>query len=45
MFEGLGPVYRYRVDEYCPPGEHELLIQVEDEAGNMSEKRIKFTRI
>ena len=45
MFEGLGPVYRYKVDEYCPPGEHELLIQVEDEAGNMSEKRIKFTRI
>jgi murein DD-endopeptidase MepM/ murein hydrolase activator NlpD len=45
MFEGLGPVYRYKVDEYCPPGEHELLIQVEDEAGNLSEKRIKFTRI
>lgn len=45
MFEGLGPSYRYKVDEYCPPGEHELVILVEDEAGNMSEKRIKFTRI
>jgi hypothetical protein len=45
MFEGLGPVYRYRVDEYCTLGEHELLIQVEDEAGNQTIKKIRFTRI
>jgi hypothetical protein len=45
MFEGLGPVFRYRVDEHCPPGEHELVIMVEDEAGNKTEKRIRFTRL
>ncbi len=45
MFEGLGPVYRYSVDEYCPPGEHELVIKVEDEAGNKTEKRFEFTRL
>ncbi|MFN9116218.1 MAG: hypothetical protein ACK5XN_39745, partial [Bacteroidota bacterium] len=45
MFEGLGPVFRYRVDEYCPPGDHELVIIVEDEAGNQTEKRIRFTRM
>jgi murein DD-endopeptidase MepM/ murein hydrolase activator NlpD len=44
MFEGLGPVFRYRVDEYCPPGEHELVITVKDEAGNETVKRIRFTR-
>jgi hypothetical protein len=45
MFEGLGPVFRYRVDEYCPIGEHELVIKVEDEAGNVTEKKINFTRL
>jgi murein DD-endopeptidase MepM/ murein hydrolase activator NlpD len=45
MFEGLGPVFRYKVDEYCPPGEHELIIKVEDEAGNLSEKKVRFTRL
>ena len=44
MFSGLGPVYRYRVDEHCPPGEHELKITVEDEAGNTTERIIRFTR-
>jgi len=44
LFAGLGPVYRYKVDEYCPPGEHELKIRVEDEAGNVTEKVIRFTR-
>ncbi|HLO38811.1 MAG TPA: hypothetical protein VK173_09975, partial [Lacibacter sp.] len=44
MFSGLGPVYRYRVDEHCPPGEHELKIRVEDEAGNSTERMIRFTR-
>ena len=44
LFSGLGPVYRYRVDEHCPPGEHELKISVEDEAGNKIERVIRFTR-
>jgi hypothetical protein len=44
MFEGSGPEFRYRVDEYCPPGEHELVIKVEDEAGNKTEKIIVFRR-
>jgi murein DD-endopeptidase MepM/ murein hydrolase activator NlpD len=44
MFAGLGPVFRYRVDEHCPPGDHELRLIVEDEAGNTSERIIIFTR-
>jgi murein DD-endopeptidase MepM/ murein hydrolase activator NlpD len=44
LFSGLGPVYRYRVDEYCPAGEHELKLIAEDEAGNVTERVIKFTR-
>ncbi len=44
MFSGLGPVYRYRVDDHCPEGEHELKISVEDEAGNTIERVIRFTR-
>lgn len=44
MFTGLGPVYRYRVDDHCSPGEHELKITVEDEAGNTTERIIRFTR-
>lgn len=44
MFSGLGPVYRYRVDEYCPEGEHELKIRLEDEAGNTVERVMRFTR-
>lgn len=44
LFSGLGPVYRYRVDEHCPAGEHELKITVEDEAGNTIERVIRFTR-
>ncbi|MBY0476388.1 MAG: M23 family metallopeptidase [Chitinophagaceae bacterium] len=44
MFSGLGPVYRYRVDEYCPEGEHELKIKIEDEAGNTVERVMRFTR-
>jgi murein DD-endopeptidase MepM/ murein hydrolase activator NlpD len=45
LFAGLGPVYRYRVDEHCPPGEHELKILAEDEAGNITERIIRFTRL
>ncbi|HEX4957297.1 MAG TPA: M23 family metallopeptidase [Lacibacter sp.] len=44
MFSGLGPVFRYRVDEYCTAGEHELKLIVEDEAGNSTERVIRFTR-
>ncbi len=44
MFTGLGPVFRYTVDEHCPPGEHELIFFVEDEAGNTTERVVRFTR-
>lgn len=44
LFNGLGPVFRYRVDEYCPEGEHELKLIAEDEAGNITERIIRFTR-
>ncbi len=44
LFSGLGPVFRYRVDEYCPAGDHELKLKVEDEAGNITERVIRFTR-
>jgi murein DD-endopeptidase MepM/ murein hydrolase activator NlpD len=44
MFTGLGPVFRYSVDEHCPPGEHELKFIVEDEAGNITELILHFTR-
>jgi murein DD-endopeptidase MepM/ murein hydrolase activator NlpD len=44
LFSGLGPVFRYRVDEYCPAGEHELKLITEDEAGNTTERIIRFTR-
>lgn len=44
LFSGLGPVYRYKVDEHCPPGEHELKITAEDEAGNVTQRIIRFTR-
>lgn len=44
LFSGLGPVYRYKVDEHCPPGDHELKITAEDEAGNVTQRIIRFTR-
>lgn len=44
LFSGLGPVYRYKVDEHCAPGEHELKITAEDEAGNVTQRIIRFTR-
>ena len=36
--------FTYRMDEHCPPGEHELKVRVEDEAGNVSEQVYKFVR-
>jgi hypothetical protein len=44
LFSGLGPAFRYRVDEYCPEGDHVLKLIAEDEAGNVVERIIKFTR-
>lgn len=44
LFSGLGPVFRYRVDEFCTEGEHELKLIAEDEAGNKTERLLKFTR-
>lgn len=39
-----GKTFIYKFDEKCGPGEHELIIYVEDCAGNAVEKRYKFTR-
>ena len=39
-----GAVFIYRLDEHCPPGEHELKISVADCVGNKSERTYHFTR-
>jgi hypothetical protein len=39
-----GRSFIYRFDEMCPPGEHELKVSVEDEAGNQATKVFNFTR-
>ena len=39
-----GRSFIYKFDEMCPPGEHELKVSVEDEAGNMATKTFHFTR-
>ncbi|ULQ55133.1 peptidoglycan DD-metalloendopeptidase family protein [Flavihumibacter rivuli] len=39
-----GKSFVYRFDEKCPPGEHTLRIVAEDEAGNRTEKQIRFKR-
>jgi hypothetical protein len=44
MFTGIGPVYRYSVDEHCSPGNHSLRIVTEDVAGNRTTKEISFKR-
>ncbi len=44
MFSGTGPVFRYRVDEHCPAGNHILRIVAEDVAGNTTTKEISFNR-
>ena len=44
LFSGLGPVFRYRVDENCSEGDHELKLIAEDEAGNITERAIRFIR-
>ena len=39
-----GRNFIYRFDEYCPPGEHELVVTAEDQAGNITTKTYHFTR-
>jgi len=39
-----GRTFAYVFDEKCPPGEHELKITVEDQAGNITERIYNFTR-
>ena len=39
-----GRSFIYEFDKRCPRGQHELKISVEDEAGNVTVKTIKFTR-
>ena len=39
-----GRNFIYKFDEMCPSGNHELIVSVEDEAGNKTEKIFNFTR-
>ena len=39
-----GRNFIYKFDEMCPAGDHELKASVEDEAGNVTEKKFQFTR-
>jgi hypothetical protein len=39
-----GRIFVYQFDEHCPPGEHELVISVEDCVGNKAERRYSFVR-
>jgi hypothetical protein len=39
-----GKSFIYKFDEHCPPGNHELKVTVEDEAGNVAEQVYHFTR-
>ncbi len=39
-----GRNYIYDFDEYCPAGEHELIVRVTDLCGNTTEKKFRFTR-
>jgi hypothetical protein len=39
-----GRTFIYSFDEKCPPGDHELKIHVEDEAGNFTERVFQFKR-
>lgn len=39
-----GRSFIYKFDEMCPPGNHELKVTVQDEAGNITEKTYHFTR-
>ncbi len=39
-----GSRFMYDFDEMCPAGQHELKIIAEDQVGNISEKKYRFTR-
>lgn len=39
-----GRSFIYHFDGHCPPGNHELMISVEDEAGNKTQKTYFFSR-
>ena len=39
-----GKSFIYKFDEMCPPGNHELKVSVDDEAGNKTEKVFHFVR-
>jgi len=39
-----GRTFIYKFDEKCPPGNHELKVSIEDEAGNQTVKNYRFTR-
>ena len=39
-----GRSFIYKFDEMCPPGQHELKVSVEDEAGNKTIKNFHFIR-
>jgi hypothetical protein len=39
-----GRTFIYRFDEKCLAGPHELTISAEDEAGNRTEKTVRFVR-
>ena len=39
-----GSRFIYEFDEKCPEGEHELKIIAEDQVGNVTEKKYRFTR-
>jgi hypothetical protein len=44
MFSQKGRTFTYRMDEQMKAGPHTLILSVEDEAGNRTEKSIRFTR-
>jgi len=44
LFARKGNTFTYTMDEHCSPGHHTLRIRVSDEAGNLAEKTVNFTR-
>jgi hypothetical protein len=44
LFSRRGNTFTYAVDEHCPPGSHQLKLKAEDEAGNIAETSLNFTR-
>jgi hypothetical protein len=44
LFSRKGNTFSYALDEHCPPGSHVLKLRAEDEAGNVSETSVNFSR-